>query len=464
MAYVLNLAYLLLLLLGSPWIAYAAIRHGKYRAGWSQRLWGQTPPKKSQRACIWLHAVSVGEVNLLASLLRQIDQQLPEYECVISTTTRTGFELATSRYADRLVFYAPLDFTWAVQRALRRLRPAMLVLVELELWPNWLRAAQRMEVPIAIVNGRLSDASWRGYRRWRPLVLRWLKCLDIIAAQNTEYAERFADLGAPLDRIHITGSIKFDGARSDRQNPATVRCRELAGIQPADVVLLAGSTQEPEERLALETFQQLAAEFPRLKLILVPRHPERFGDVAQLCQRSGIAWSRRSELEQADREPTRADRLILIDVVGELGAWWGLADMGFVGGSLTQRGGQNMIEPAAYGVATCFGPHTHNFRDIVDALLQRQAAVVVQDGAGLTRFVRQCLTDTTYRRELGERARELVSQQGGATAKTVDLLKRGLSGTTVRDPQPAMVPGRHTVPPAASPSQRQQPGRPSARS
>ena len=255
--------------------------------------------------------------------------------------------------------------------------------------------------------------------------------------QDETYAERFRALGARPEAVQVTGSMKYDGAQTDRDNPATRRLAALAGLAADDVVFLAGSTQEPEESVALEVFQQLSRDWPQLRLIIVPRHPERFDAVARMLDASGVAWQRRTLLEAVEsrhgagstakipaqsRDSNSLARVLLVDVVGELGAWWGTAHIAFVGGSLGNRGGQNMIEPAAYGAAVSFGPNTRNFRDIVAALLQRDAAVVVADGEQLLAFVRNCLANPAEAAARGQRAASLVRQQLGATERTFQLL------------------------------------------
>jgi len=458
-AYLLNLFYVLLILLAAPWLLWQAIRKGKYREGYAAKFLGLVPRRAGQKKCLWLHAVSVGEVNLLAPLLCKIQQERPDWECVVSTTTMTGMALAKKKYAGLLVFYCPLDFSWAVAAAMRRIRPDVLVLAELELWPNLIRAARRCGARVAVINGRLGEHSFQGYRRIRPLVARLLRRIDLLAAQDETYAERFRDLGARPETVQVTGSMKYDGAQTDRRNPTTARLRALAGFADDDVVLLAGSTQEPEEAVALSVFRQLGPQWPQLRLVLVPRHPDRFAAVAKLLESSGIGWQRRTSLDdsveddsvgagvqlpppQASRatehahasvgmapDPSLAPhpsslapRVLLVDVVGELGAWWGTAAIAFVGGSLGKRGGQNMIEPAAYGAAVCFGPNTRNFRDIVSAMLAADAAVVVADADELARFVRRCLEEPEYAAALGNRARNLVLGQLGATERTFGLL------------------------------------------
>ncbi|MGA2798723.1 MAG: glycosyltransferase N-terminal domain-containing protein, partial [Thermoguttaceae bacterium] len=345
-------------------------------------------------------------------------------------TTATGMELARKKFSKLTVFYCPLDFTWAVSAAMRRIRPDILVLAELELWPNLIRAARRHGAKAAIINGRLSEHSFRGYRRIRPLVARILREIDLLAVQDDVYAQRFRQIGARPETVQVTGSMKFDGAQTDRDNPATRRLAAMAGFTGDDIVWLAGSTQEPEESMVLDIFSRLIAEFPRLRLVLVPRHPDRFDAVARLLDQSGHSWQRRTEYSG---HPERSEgstvatfqrpRILLVDAVGELGAWWGTAQIAFVGGSFGRRGGQNMIEPAAYGAAVSFGPNTWNFNDIVHSMLAQNAAVQLADPAELEGFVRRCLEEPQYAAELGRRAKSLVQSQIGATERTFRLLE-----------------------------------------
>jgi 3-deoxy-D-manno-octulosonic-acid transferase len=442
MAYLLNFAYLLLLAAAAPWLIYQRLRHGKYREGWGAKFYGRVPERPGNARCIWLHAVSVGEVNLLEPILGRWERLHPDWEVVITTTTQAGYHLACKRYAPRLVCYCPLDFTWAVRRAMRRLRPDLLVLAELELWPNLIAAARESGAKVAVINGRLSEKSFRGYQRIGWLAKRTLENIDLVAAQNEEYASRFRALGAPA--VQITGSIKFDGARTDRNNPETRRLAALAGIREDDIVFLAGSTQAPEEQFALEVFERLAKDYSRLRLILVPRHPERFDEVAELLDRRRENWQRRSLLDSQPRD--QKARILLVDVVGELGYWWGTAQIAFVGGSLTSRGGQNMIEPAAYGAAVAFGPNTWNFRDVVALLLSREAAVVVRNQDELETFVRRCLAETEFATSLGSRAQQLVIEQQGAADRTVALLNGLIDGSASSTTDN----GRHIRPDAMS--------------
>src|SRR3954464_2466515 len=280
-SWLLNVVYLTIIAAASPLILWHAFRTGKYCEVLREKLVGLVPRREGNATCAWIHAVSVGEVNLLATLLRELRTAHADWQFVISTTSRTGYELAQKKYADLTVFYCPLDFSWAVNNAMRRVRPTMLVLAELELWPNLITIAKQRGAKVVIVNGRLSDHSFPGYRRIRPFVGRVLRQIDLIAAQNDETAERFRSLGAPADVVRVTGSLKYDGAQTDRSNPRTQSLRQLADIADDDIVFLAGSTQEPEEQIAIDIFRGLLPRYPRLRLILVPRHPERFDAVAK---------------------------------------------------------------------------------------------------------------------------------------------------------------------------------------
>jgi 3-deoxy-D-manno-octulosonic-acid transferase len=288
---------------------------------------------------------------------------------------------------------------------------------------------------LAVVNGRFSEGGFARYFKIRSVWQLIMRQLDLVCVQSETYADWSRQLGVKAENVHVTGSLKFDNAQTDRNNPGTQSLRQLTGIAPDDIVFLAGSTQEPEEELAVETWLALRESYPKLRLILVPRHPERFSAVAQMLDRRvgdlPRCWILRSELcpsqttwdTQPDNIPNTERVPILVDTVGELGAWWGTAHIAFVGGSIGKRGGQNMLDPAAYGVAVSFGPNTKNFRDIVSLLLTDDAAVVVRNGNELTAFVRRCLDELNFAETLGQHAQQLVQKHIGATAKTVELLE-----------------------------------------
>jgi 3-deoxy-D-manno-octulosonic-acid transferase len=428
MGILLDVLYLLFLIIASPIILWRMIRHGKYREGLAEKFLGISPetPEGVGRV-VWFHAVSVGEVNLLRPILPLLRQSRPDWHIVISSTSKTGRQLAETLFSDLTVFYCPLDFSWAVGRALRRVRPNLLVLAELELWPNLINMTIRRGAKVAIINGRISDKSFKKYRKILFFLRPLMKKLALIAASDKLAARYFRSLGADEKRLHITGSIKFDGVQTDRQNPDTSALARLVGIRtedsadrPADTVFLAGSTQEPEEKMALDAFRAWSEKFPALRLILVPRHPERFEAVVKLLDESNLPWFRRTALiEPVD--PGRV-KILLVDTIGELGAWWGTASIAFVGGSVGKRGGQNMLEPAAYGAAVCFGPNTKNFREISERMVRDGAAVVVRNAEELNTFLGRCLTEPEWGRSLGEAATRLVLSQQGACRITTELL------------------------------------------
>jgi 3-deoxy-D-manno-octulosonic-acid transferase len=427
MAYLLDAVYVALLAFYSPVLMFKAWRDGKYRDGWGAKLLGRAPRRIGARPCLWFHAVSVGEVRLLRPIVEDLARRRPDWDVVISTTTPTGLAVARREFPDLVTFYVPLDFSWAVRRAVARVRPTVLALVELELWPNLIAAAKRAGSRVAVVNGRLSARSHRGYRKIRWAIGPTLWRLDSVAAQTDEYAARFIDLGVPSERVRVTGSVKYDGLESDRNNPRTVALRRELGLSPADLVFVAGSTMEGEEPAALEAYRKARRRHPRLRLILVPRHPERFDRVAAWLLERGERVARRSRpgvVEGSGDGPP----IYLVDTLGELDAVWGLADVAFVGGSLLPgRGGQNMMEPAAYGAAVIFGPHTENFKEAVEGLLGRGGARRVAGPAELAEALVADLDDPESAAARGASGRAFVLAQNGASGRTLAELDRLVS-------------------------------------
>ena len=448
----LNAFYLVAFVALLPWVAWRRFSGGRPVAAPWTRFTGGIPPLprcKPGVSRIWFHGVSVGEVQLLSVLAAEIRRQADEsghaVDCVVSSSTTTGLDVAAKRFGADQTFPCPLDFTWAVNRVLDRVRPDLLVLGELELWPNLLACVHARGIPVVVANARMSEKSAKGYGRIRPIVRRMLAKVSLVIARSQEDADRFTSFAPPggCDVI-VTGSMKFDGVKGDRQASDVLRLRHLAGFHDDDVVFLAGSTQAPEEQLALDAFAASASQHPRLRLVIVPRHVERTPEIVAMLDRSGLRWRLRSRLGPQNTPlsrvplsrvplsgaPLPADpeaRVLLVDTTGELGWWWGTAAIAFVGGSLDgKRGGQNMLEPSAYGAAVAFGPHTRNFRDEVRRLLTADAAVVVDDGPALTRFLRECLEIDGFAAALGRRAADLVASERGSTAATAGAILRKL--------------------------------------
>ena len=486
--WLLNILWCSVLLAASPVLLFRMLRHGKYRHSWRERLLGElpqfspiqsSPSGDSTTQRIWFHAVSVGEILLLESVIEELLTRQPDTEIVISATTHTGLDVARRRFPEHTVCCFPLDFTWAVRRAIQRVQPTQIVLVELELWPNFILAAAESGVWLGLINGRLGERSFRGYSKAAWLMRRLIRSFDLLAVQNETYAERFVALGAKVDRVTVTGSVKFDGLDSDRSNEKTQSLRTAVGLAPDEPVFVAGSTVDPEEDIVLDAWQAVRREHPELRLIIVPRHKERFDEVGWLIESRNLGLLRRSNstllpvcgettpracegvelLEGSgtsasipsapdgeeetglvfaeaildDGLPPEPAPVILLDTLGELSVCWGLADFAFVGGSMANRGGQNMIEPAGYAAAICFGPDTRNFRDVVTALLKRDAAKVVYDSVELEETLLAWLTNRHAATDQGQRARDYVLGQNGATSKTVSCLIGGeLQATSTR--------------------------------
>ncbi|HZN32974.1 MAG TPA: glycosyltransferase N-terminal domain-containing protein [Pirellulaceae bacterium] len=390
------------------------------RGGGAERWLGLVPIRRDGRSAVLFYAASHGELLLLKQLLPRLARERPDVESIIIVPRPSVLRLAR----DRLPHYrshcvTPLS-PLAHGRVLRRLAAELFVIVEFARIPLWARAARRLGVPLTIVNGRINQRNLRACRRWPWLFRPLLYGCGRILVQTAADAERFRQQGAQAAAIEITGAMKYEAAVGDRQARATRRLAALARIAPGDVVLLGGSTTGHEEETLAEVFEQLAPTYPQLRLILVPKNRRRFASVAQMLERRGLKFQRRSELETAGAE--RAARVLLVDTVGELAWWWGVARIGFVGASLVPRGGHNMIEPAALGVATCFGPHTDDFRDVVAALSSYDAAVPVANSAELRTFVRRCLEEPAFAASLGQRAQIVCRSQTGATLQTCQQL------------------------------------------
>jgi 3-deoxy-D-manno-octulosonic-acid transferase len=429
-----NFLYAIALGLASPVILYRAIRHHRYRRGVGEKLFGLSALKcqrwQSSSGCIWFHAVSVGEVNLLPGVIRELKRQRPDHRpIVISASTDTGYDLAVKHFGSDRVFFCPLDFTWAVKRTLRNLKPAKLVLVELELWPNLIRQANRHHCEVMVINARLSGRSAGRYKKASRLTRPIFSALHWVGCQDEACRSRFESCGTPADRLMVTGSLKFDDAPSSRERVEVESCIEWARIDPWHRVWLFGSTQSGEETMALDIYRALTTEHPDLRLILVPRHRERFDEVGRLIEDAGFQVRRRSREDGLKSESWEAHQVILVDTIGELRNWWGTAQIATVGGSFGNRGGQNMLEPAGYGCAVSFGPDTRNFREIAEALIAGGGAVRVQDARELEQFVRRCLDDVPSADALGRAAQKVVEHNRGATARTIKaLIERRGSG------------------------------------
>jgi 3-deoxy-D-manno-octulosonic-acid transferase len=416
------------MLLTLPYWLLQRMRHGKYGAGLGERL-GRIPRRlvaQPARPTIWIHAVSVGEVLAISGLATELTKRFSQHRVVISTTTDTGQKLARTRFDEENVFYFPLDFAFAIRPYLRLLQPKLVVIAETEFWPNFLRLAHASGARIAVVNGRISDRSWPGYRRFRRLLTGVLQRVDLFLTQTAEDARRLVEIGAPPELVRATGNLKFD-VPAPAAPPIIASLRAAFQQAQTGPVIVCGSTVEGEEPLLLQAFINILASHPRAVMVLAPRHPERFGEVAELLHQLGIRFWRRS-LWGGD--PILGG-VLLIDTIGELAALYALADVACVGGSLVPRGGHNIIEPALHGVPIVVGNHTENFRDIV-SLFQSRDAVRVVGPAELPLVLMDLISNPAERAELGRRAAETIRAQMGATQRTMQALETLLVPASAR--------------------------------
>ncbi|HEX6183103.1 MAG TPA: 3-deoxy-D-manno-octulosonic acid transferase [Pyrinomonadaceae bacterium] len=403
-----------------------AARHGKYAAGLSERAGSLPRFDAGGRRVVWLHCVSVGEAQAARPLARALLEAHPRLALVVSTTTLTGQRVAREIFkgqAER-VFYFPFDWAWSVRRALRAVSPSAVLVMETELWPRFFRECGRRGVPVALVNGRISEKSFGRYRLIRPFIRRVLSDLSLAAAQTEADAARLVALGLAPEKARVTGNVKFD-IEEPEARPLTEELRQRFRLDADRPLVVAASTHAPEERVVLEAFKLLTGAAKRPRLLLAPRHPERFGEVAALVEASGFKWARRSA---APRASDAECDVILLDSIGELRAVYALAEAVFVGGSIAPVGGHNVLEPALEARAVVTGAHTSNFKAIVAALLERGALVQLPRAEGeaaareLARALRELLDDEAKRRRTGERARAALEENRGATARTIELL------------------------------------------
>ena len=389
-----------------------------YRRNFAQRFGHFAPGLPSEPRC-WIHAVSVGEAATAAALVRGIHDRWPELGIVVTTVTPTGARIVTTELGHLATHrYFPLDLPWPVRRALDAVRPRFFLGMETELWPNFLRALAVRGVPSMIANGRISDRSFKRYRLVRPFVARMLSGVSLFAMQSEEDARRIVALGAPADRVVVTGNLKTDLAPA----PSGIEWERLLGLGPNDLVWIAGSTHRGEEAIIVDVFERLRAQFPALTLILAPRHPERAGEVERLVALRGLPAVRRTALSA----PAPAGAVVILDTVGELADLYRLAAVVFVGGSLVAAGGHNMLEPALRRKPVVYGPHTENFRDSASLLEMAGAAIAVKDAGALEREMSRLLDDRSARDAMGDAGFAAVAARQGAVAQTLDLVARAL--------------------------------------
>lgn len=389
-----------------------------YRRRWAERLGRFTPP--TAPGGVWIHAVSVGEVQAIAPLVRRLLEQRPQLLLTMTTTTPTGSARVQALFGEQVFHvYLPYDLPPALRGFLDRVQPQLLLMVETEVWPNLLAHCEARGIPSLLANGRLSERSFKGYQRLGRLARETFATIDWVAAQALPDAQRFMAAGVPSDRVSVTGSIKFDMRVAASVEEQVQVLRRQWGDRP---IWVAASTHEGEDEILLEAHRLLRQQVPDALLVLVPRHPERFAAVAALCTRQGLPLARRSAAEI----PSAAVSVFLGDTMGELPVFLGAAHAAFIGGSLVPVGGHNMLEASAQGVAVVFGPHVFNFAGISQLLLDEGAAEQVDGVVALATLLSRWLTDASVRAEVGERGRRVVDANRGALDQLWVLLEAAL--------------------------------------
>ncbi len=435
MKYFIDLAYLLALIAVSPRIIYRILRHKRYKDGWGQRL-GNIHRKHPKKNCIWLHAVSVGEANAAKTIITKLTQTLPDYEIVVSATTDTGYSRAKTLYSDTCtVIYFPFDISCIMQKAFKNIRPALCILMELEIWPNFASIAKSKNIPVIIANGRISDNSFPKYKLIKPLIKKTFDSVKLFLAQSKQYAERFAYLSDNPNAVLIAGNLKYDTAEITDfitgQN--TIKQQFQIGDEK---LFVAGGTGPGEEKIILEVYKKLIAlaELSDLRLAIAPRKPERFAEIAALIENASFALTRLSDYKQ-NPELKLEDKkaVILIDTIGDLRKFYSLSDIVFAGRSLVPMGGSDMMESAALGKCTIVGNYTFNFRQTVDDLKKHNAIVIVNDGSELFEAIKKHLTNERLLRTVGSNAAEAIKNHQGATAKTIEQIKKLLTQLNLAD-------------------------------
>ncbi len=416
--------YTFLVYLAMPFVILRMLWRSRRIKGYRARLgerFGNIPVLPKNKPCIWIHAVSVGEVMAAAPLVTALRARFPKYSLVVTTTTPTGSEQVLRQFKNTVKhLYVPYDLIGAVRRFLNRTHPALAVIIETELWPNLLYYSHKRGIPILLANARLSERSCRGYRWINRLTKEMMSKITLVAAQSKKDGERFISLGLNPARLLVTGNVKFDLRLPETLMHEGKLLRETWGARPT---LIAASTHDGEENIVLNAFREIRVHYPDVFLILVPRHPDRFEKVAKLCENAGFSVVKRS-LRQP---PNSTIDILLGDTMGELHLLYTASDIAFVGGSLVPVGGHNLIEPAAVRLPIISGHYLHNFAPISELLKAANAVIIVDNQENLQRAIIELLGDEQKRKSLGERAYQVSTANTGAVEKHMAWISNQLN-------------------------------------
>jgi 3-deoxy-D-manno-octulosonic-acid transferase len=420
--------YLTASVIGAPYMLFKMLTSERHRSGLCQRF-GIVSERTSRKPGIWIHGASVGEIITAKSIIKKIDQEFPEWETFISTSTNTGYSVAKQNFSNKPIFYFPVDLSWITKKVLHRIRPSCIILIELEIWPNFLVSVYEKNIPLIIVNGRISDKSFTAYRIISRISETFHKSLtnkmNIYCARTELDAQRFRSLGISSEHVFVTGTMKYDNIPTHIDEYSKNKLVDLFHIKDCDLVLIGGSTHEGEEEILLRVFKRLCKTYPDLRLILAPRHIERIKDVSRLIEKAGYTPLLKTEIEDTDYKWQDINKkVILIDTMGELGKIYSLSSFVFVGKSLVPFGGQNMMEPAGLGKPVIFGPHVFNFKEEADLLLRNEAARMVETEDELCGTIELFIKNPEAAKEMGLRAQEVINKKRGATERNMDIIRK----------------------------------------
>ena len=436
---VLDFLYLLGLVLASPWLIYRSVRSSGWRH-FLARLGFVTAPS----GAVWLHGSSVGEVRLIEPLVGLLEQQ--DLPIIISSHTPTGVSSARRAYPQHFVFRFPFDFSFIQRRLMARFKPSLIIIVESDLWPNQLLAAESYGVPVAIVNAKLSERSFR-LHRWSRMVPRALRRAALVAAQTDAHADRFQGLGVPRERIAVTGNMKYDLTVSETEPSQRAGLRQQFGFAADACVVIGGSLHPQEDEDLLAAFSHSVARQQTARLVIVPRYPDQAPAVIQNVIQRGLRAVTKSELDDNPGRSVDKDEIIIVDTLGDLRPCYAAADIAFVGGSLyyrgSNKGGHNLMEPAILALPVLFGPHNFSFRETVADLVAADAGIMVRDRDELTVALGELVDSETRRVEMGRRAQQVVIDGQGASERNLELLLPILDVVRACRPNPQEAQCRH---------------------
>lgn len=431
MYYLYSVLFILIVITILPFLMLRMLGSGQFKR--FREMWGFLPEdvlrRVEGRKCIWVHAVSVGEIVAASPIVQEIAKMMPNQVILLSVTTTTGYEMAKRMIPEAAgIIHFPLDLPWLVNRLIRRIKPSLFMVVETELWPNFLKAAKRHDVKTMMANGRISDTSFRRYHYLLRIVKDMLDQLDCFCMQSAQDADYIVALGADPARVIVTGNTKFDQPYAEISLRQQDELRKMLGLRQAGPIIVAGSTHKGEEELLIAAFKTLLDDFPRACMVIAPRQVKRAAEIMDLCQKAAIPAASRTEIIPDEEGQSAASssrrQIVILDTIGELSQVYSIADLVFVGGSLVPKGGHNILEPAAHGKPVLVGPHMFNFKEIYASLSQRGACITVKDKNELSVQMNILLKDPQQWMRMQREALQIIEENKGASVRNARFVKQ----------------------------------------